>query len=321
MPVVLEQIRNGWTQDSESMDDTTEKTEVAVGIGTTFAFLVAVGSTYLYLPSVVATTMKFRRGVLPSLRSDDLLHRYRFALDQTTLVLGGMFWGLMISSLVVGILAGGFAYLLMWETTQSFILGVVGNLFGLCVILVAKIFVMQVVRFTHYAAFYRKKPLSANVINICLECYSIGISIWFMMVRAIKIVIIAALYLGRTDTPLFASGVGIFGPLEIDNWPTVTRKEILIHEAHRRTYLELISVPSTRALFMHNLTHIFRFAYLIVSTHSPDPYIETLGYLYMMQLRYRDGFANRANSAWRLVFVLVCCNVYTGCRLYHWTSA
>jgi len=274
MPVVLEQIRNGWTQDSEqpvdeeSMDDTTAKTQIAVGIGTAFAFLVAVGSTYLYLPSVVATTMKFRRGVLPSLRSEDLLHRYRFALDQTTLVLGGMFWGLMISSLVVGILAGGFAYLLMWETTQRFILGVVGNLFGLCVILVVKIFVMQVIRFTHYAAFYRKKPLSANVISICLECYSIGISIWFMMVRAIKIVIISALYLGRTDTPLFASGVGIFGPLEIDNWPTVTRKEILIHEAHRH------------------------------------PYIETLGYLYMMQLRYRDGFANRANSAWRLVFVL-----------------
>lgn len=33
-------------------------------------------------------------------------------------------------------------------------------------------------------------------------------------------------------------------------------------------------------------------------------YIETLGYLYMMQLRYRNGFAKRACSAWRLIFVL-----------------
>ena len=259
MPVVLEQIRNGWSEDSEPVDEaemskTTGMTQVSVGIGTTFAFLVALVSTYLYLPSVVTTTMKFRRGVLPSLRSEDLLHRYRFALDQTTLVLGGMFWGLMISSLAIGILAGGFIYLIMWDATQSFVLGVVGNLFGLCVILVVKIVIMQVIRFSHYAAFYRIKPLSANVINICLECYSIGISIWFMMVRAIKIVIIAALYLGRTDTPLFGSGVGIFGPLEIDNWPTVTRKEILIHEAHRRTYLFVLlafSLGCMRASLFH----------------------------------------------------------------------
>lgn len=33
-------------------------------------------------------------------------------------------------------------------------------------------------------------------------------------------------------------------------------------------------------------------------------YLETLGYLYMMQLRHRAGFAKRACSAWRLVFVL-----------------
>lgn len=105
-----------------------------------------------------------------------------------------------------------------------------------------------------------------------MECYAFAISIWFMLVRTIRILIIAALYLGRVDTPLFAPGVGIFGPLEVDNWPTVTRKEILTHEAHRH------------------------------------PYIETLGYLYMMQLRYHgdSSFARRANSAWRVIFVQAC---------------
>lgn len=177
--------------------------------------------------------------------------------------------GLMISSVVIGALAGGFIYALMWEPTQRLVFGLVGNLFGLSVVLVVKIIIMQIIRFSHYKAFYRTKPLSANIVNIAMECYAIGISIWFMLVRTIKIVIISALYLGRTDTPLFSAGVGIFGPLEIDNWPTVARKEILIHEAHRH------------------------------------PYIEVLGYLYMMQLRYRDGgFAKRACSAWRLLFVL-----------------
>lgn len=49
----------------------------------------------------------------------------------------------------------------------------------------------------------------------------------------------------------------------------MTRKEILLHEAHRH------------------------------------PYLEQLGYLYLMQLRYKDGkFATRSCSAWRLVFVM-----------------
>lgn len=145
-----------------------------------------------------------------------------------------MFWGLMISSIVIGLLVAAFFYTLLWQESQRFIFRILGNLLGLSIVLIVKIVIMQIIRFSHYKAFYRTKPLSANIINISMECYAIGISIWFMMVRTIKIVVVSALYLGRTDTPLFSPGVGIFGPLEIDNWPTVTRKEILIHEAHRR---------------------------------------------------------------------------------------
>uniref|UniRef100_A0A7S4VN57 Uncharacterized protein n=1 Tax=Ditylum brightwellii TaxID=49249 RepID=A0A7S4VN57_9STRA len=242
--------------------------EWALDIGSIFSFLSALTTTILYIPSVVSTTMKFRRGVLPTLRSEDFLHRYRFALDQTTLLFPGMVWGLAISSIVIGVLFGGLIYLILWPASQQVAFDIIGNLIGLTVVLIAKIIISQIIRFSHYAAFYRTKPLSANIFNICVECYAIGISLWFMLVRAIKITILAALYLGRTDTPLFASGVGIFGPLEIDNWPTVTRKEILLHDAHRH------------------------------------PYLDTLGYLYMMQLRFRDGgFMKRACSAWRLIFV------------------
>jgi hypothetical protein len=272
MPIIIDEIQKGWSDGNDGDADSyaaEQRARIAISTGSAFAFLVAINSTILYIPSVVATTMKFRRGVIPTLRSEDFLHRYRFALDQTTLLFGGMFWGLMISSILIGVLAGGFIYALMWDPTQRLVFGLVGNLFGLSIVLIVKIIIMQVIRFSHYKAFYRTKTLSANVVNISMECYAIGISIWFMLVRTIKIIIVAALYLGRTDTPLFSAGVGIFGPLEIDNWPTVTRKEILIHEAHRH------------------------------------PYIETLGYLYMMQLRYRDdGFAKRACSAWRLLFVL-----------------
>mmetsp|Transcript_26472 Transcript_26472/g.39307 ORF Transcript_26472/g.39307 Transcript_26472/m.39307 type:complete len:1089 (-) Transcript_26472:205-3471(-) len=277
IPVVSRTVLSRIIKDVTKIDATNTQTqgpenktrlEWALAIGSVFSFLSAFTTTILYIPSVVSTTMKFRRGVLPTLRSEDFLHRYRFALDQTTLLFPGMVWGLAISSIVIGVLFGGLIYLILWPQTQQVALNIIGNLLGLSVVLIAKIIIMQIIRFSHYAAFYRTKPLSANVVNTCMECYAIGISLWFIMVRAIKITILAALYLGRTDTPLFASGVGIFGPLEIDNWPTVTRKEILLHDAHRH------------------------------------PYLDTLGYLYMMQLRFRDGgFMKRACSAWRLIFV------------------
>lgn len=66
-----------------------------------------------------------------------------------------------------------------------------------------------------YSAFYRRSPLAANIVTLAMECYTAAISIYFMVVRAIKVFLIAALYIGRIETPLFADGVGIFGPIEI----------------------------------------------------------------------------------------------------------
>ena len=96
MPAIIEQIQQGWSEEHnpEELDTfaAEQRATIAVGVGTFFAILVAINSTILYIPSIVATTMKFRRGVIPTLRSEDFLHRYRFALDQATLLFGGMFW-------------------------------------------------------------------------------------------------------------------------------------------------------------------------------------------------------------------------------------
>ena len=99
-------------------------------MGITFAFIVSVSITILFIPNLVSTTLKFRRGVLQSLHSEDFLHRYRFALDQVGLVYGGMAWGVLFSSVAIGLITGGFTYLLLWETTQDVLLGLIGNLLG-----------------------------------------------------------------------------------------------------------------------------------------------------------------------------------------------
>lgn len=85
--------------------------------------------------------------------------------------------------------------------------------------------------------------------------------------RMCKLLITSALYVGRIDTPFLAPGVGRLGDLELDGYPVVFMKDILSHEAHRHPYLEL------------------------------------MGVIYLMKLRYGEHFGNRAGSTWRLIFV------------------
>ena len=55
--------------------------------------------------------------------------------------------------------------------------------------------------------------------------------------------------------------------MELDNYPSIFLKDILSHEAHRH------------------------------------PYIELMGVMYLMKLRYGENFGKRAGSTWRLIFV------------------
>jgi hypothetical protein len=89
-----------------------------------------------------------------------------------------------------------------------------------------------------------------------------------MLLRFVKIMVVSAFYVGRLDTPLFAPGVGCFGPIVLDSHPIEFRKDLLIHEAHRH------------------------------------PYMERLAVIYLLKLRYGKEFGTRAGGQWRLIFVL-----------------
>jgi hypothetical protein len=118
-----------------------------------------------------------------------------------------------------------------------------------------------------YSGFYRKRPLSANISLLALEWANFTLSVGFVFLRVIKLILAAGLFIGRIDTPFLAPRVGKFGNFELDNYPTIYLKDLLSHEAHRH------------------------------------PYIEQLGVMYLMKLRYRDDFGKRPGSCWRLIFV------------------
>jgi hypothetical protein len=89
-----------------------------------------------------------------------------------------------------------------------------------------------------------------------------------MLIRLVKLLAISAFYIGRLDTPIFAPGVGMIGPIALDGHPIQFRKGLLLHDAHRH------------------------------------PYMERLGVIYLLKLRYGDQFGNRAGGQWRLIFVI-----------------
>lgn len=166
------------------------------------------------MPTIVATTLKFRRGVIPSLRSREFL-RYRFALDQVTLMYGGMLWGILVSAGAVAVIVGTIIFLLTWEQTSAFFLSLIGGYLGLGLVIVTKIIILQLLRHKFFAAFYRVNPLAANLVTLAMECYTAAIASYFMVVRGVKILLLGAMYIGRIDTSLFAEGVGMFGPIEL----------------------------------------------------------------------------------------------------------
>ena len=102
-----------------------------------------------------------------------------------------------------------------------------------------------------------------------LEVWNIALTLGFVFIRSIKLILVSILYIARIDTPFLATGVGRFGPIELDSVSVAFEKDLLIHEAHR-----------------HML-------------------IERFGLLCLLKLYAGSGFATRAGSAWRLLFVLI----------------
>ena len=61
--------------------------------------------------------------------------------------------------------------------------------------------VLQCLRKSWYGAFYRRKPAAVNIMNTILECWSLALATGFVIARAVKLLVVAIMYIGRIDTP------------------------------------------------------------------------------------------------------------------------
>lgn len=240
---------------------------VPVGIAIFVAFLSSVLLATTYISNVTSTILQLRCGNIETLRNLDS-QLYRAAPDTVALLTGSIFWGCLASSILTGSFVGLIVFLFLWQATVYFAQRFLALFIGILVITILKLLCLLVFRGKAFAGFYRTNPLVANIGILALEWANFTLSAGIIFVRLIKLLLIAMFSVGRMYRPFLAKGIGRVGPIELDGFPTVHLRELLAHEAHRH------------------------------------PYIELLGYVYLMKLRHSDEFGKSAGTCWRYVLLL-----------------
>ncbi|EED94555.1 predicted protein [Thalassiosira pseudonana CCMP1335] len=221
----------------------------------------------VYIPSTIRTTFQFRFGTIGSLHNNDFL-KLRTQTDQASFIFGSMFWGCLVSNVLVLGVSFVVVFIFCFEPFLPVLLSIVASVIGLAITITIKmLFLIGVRKVFSGETFYRSNPAIANCINVLLESWNLGISVLFVVIRMITLVSVAFIYVARVDVPFLSVHADEIGPVVLDKAPYVFRKDILQHEAHRH------------------------------------PYLERIGSIYMMKLRYGDRFGREAGTAWRLLFV------------------
>jgi hypothetical protein len=198
-------------------------------IGTAVAFTVAMYLALTYLPSVTTCFLQLRCGYIPSLHDKDFAF-YRHAQDLVSILTGSLFWGTLVSSVVVGSIVAFITFIFLWQATIYFAQKFTAVVVGILCIAAIRMSCLCVCRGSMYQAFYRTKPRAANYSMLALEWANLALSVGFVFMRMVKLLIVAGACIGKIDTEFLAEGIGKIGPIYLDAYPKIHRKDILCHE-------------------------------------------------------------------------------------------
>lgn len=220
-----------------------------------------------YIPSSAKTVLEFRTGALGSLH-DAEFPKYRKSVDDASFIFGAMFWGSFISSglvLAVSVLIVG---IFCFEGFGSVVVRLLATIIGIsCTIALKMMFLFFARRRFHDRAFYRVQPAAANVVGVILETWQLGVTTLYVLKRMVTLIAASFVFVGRIDVPFLSERADEIAGYQLDKFPFVFRKDMLLHEAHRH------------------------------------PYLDILGLIYMLKLRHKNDFGSPAGSCWRLLFV------------------
>ena len=185
-----------------------------------------------------------------------------------------LFWGTLVYCAGIAFVITFVLLILVWITYVGQAImggskapGVPGMIIGSIVAFLCQWLLFNIGTWRMYKSFYRRHPGLSNIFSVLWEAAWVVLMILFVLVRAMKLIGVAALQIGRIDIPFLHDGVGEFAGINLDGFPHIFRKEILAHEAHNH------------------------------------PFIERLSMIYLLKIRHRNRFANPAGTAWRMIFV------------------
>jgi hypothetical protein len=142
---------------------------VPLCIAVAVAVMAALRLAIFYLPSVTTTILELRSGVIPSLQSPEF-EKYRVAPYTVTILTGSLFWGCLVSSLLLGSLMGAFAFLILWQGSAFLVMQVFAIVVGVvCILIIKTSFVHCCCGIRFYKALYRSKPAASNISLLALE--------------------------------------------------------------------------------------------------------------------------------------------------------
>ena len=219
-----------------------------------------------YIPSTVCTILQYRSGGLGTLHSEYFSQKLRVAVDQSTLLFGGMFWGTLIAAIFIGLFWGVFLGFFLWPDFAQLALLAFSSILGALITILVKWAVLIGFLANNQKAFYRKSVVKANVVGVILQAWNLGLTSAFVLWRSIRLFFAAMMFIGRIDVPFLSDRASSLGAFDHDLFPIIFRKELMSKEAHRH------------------------------------PYLERLGVMYLMKLRH-DDFGSYAGTCWRMLFV------------------
>jgi len=246
-----------------------ETTEIVAGlaVGGVFGAVAILIIAVNHLPSYVINVLRFRSGSLGTLHDSRFVYLTQVNPFFTSLLLGSSFWGTAMSGAATGLVFGSLVFLSIWKETQQTMWTLLAVVIVLSLTWLIRVGIVFLIYSSVSKTFLRNKPAASNIALLMFEAWNMGNALGYVLVRAIRVLVIALFYLGRLDIWVLADGVGEFWCMHPDAYPRAFNRDLLVHEAHRHPYAERLSV------------------------------------MYMLKLRFKKQFGNRAGGCWRLLFV------------------